>query len=765
MLNNNLPSSRDIAQSTSERSQRVIPLPKYQAETLPEVETNEGGLELGRLLEAIWRRKLVVLGVTSVVLALTILWDRTRSPSYQGYFELLVEPATVESQVVSSLRGQDTNLEDQGTETSANSKSTLDYSTQIQILRSKKLLSNVIDQFQDRYPEFSYETLAGALTIERIKNPEDTKVLQISYLSDSAEQTEQIINSLSEIYLNYSYNERVTNTRRAVRFIESQLPSVQNQVRTLESKLQAFRERYQLIEPSELSNQVAGRLGENQQQILATQVELVEAKQRYKQLEGQLSLQPKSIVAASVLSDAPDYQQLVRQLQETDVELESLRSDLNEDHPKVISMKERRARLLPLIERKSTATLGKTLASQVEDPLSLPYQSSLRQDLSKQFVNTAVQIQVLESKLSGLKTVETYLSRQNAQLPAISREYDNLKLRLQIATDQLNNFLYRREEMMVNAARQEVPWELLKTPTVFQISSASLLKNIFLGTALGLLLGVGAALLIDRANNVFYSLEELRKALGMAILGIIPESEAPPLSCLEDSMPIVEGSDSSNASKSRYRLLLFAESFRLLYSQIRFLNPDHPVRSMVLSSPISGEGKSTIGYLLAKAAAAMGQRVLFVDADLRKPPSQKYLQESTELGLTDIISQDVDASSLIQQSGDHVNLFTLSSGVVPLDPTSLLASQKMKELMASFHNSFDFVVYDTSPLVFADSLLLTPETDGVLLVTRLGKTSRDGLKNALNNLSLAKAPVLGCVANSVDVNRISTHDYYVSVKV
>ncbi len=765
MLNKKLSSDREITQSNPERIQRVIPLSSYQPEAIPEIETHEGGLELGRLLEIIWRRKLIVLGVTSAVLALTIIWNRTRSPSYQGYFELLVEPATVESQVVSSLRGQNTTLEDQGTETSRNPQSTLDYSTQIQILRSKKLLNNIIDQFQDRYPEFSYESLTKELNIKRVKDPEDTKVLQVSYLSNSADQTEQIINSLSEIYLNYSYNERVTNTRRAVRFVESQLPTVQNQVRTLESKLQDFRERHQLVEPSDLSNQVVSQLNGNQEQILATQVALVEAKQLYKQLEDQLLLQPKSIVAASVLSDSPGYQELVSQLQATDVELESLRSDLSEDHPKIISLKEKRDRLLPLIQQKSRATLGKTLANQVEDPLALPYQNSLRQDLSKQYVNTAVQIQVLESKLSGLKTVGSFLSQKNAQLPAIAREYDNLKLRLQIVTDQLNNFLSKREELMVNAARQEVPWELLKAPTVFQVPGASLLKHLVLGTVLGLLLGVGAALLLDRANNVFYSLEELRKALGVAILGIIPESEAPPLSSLEDSLPVVEDSDASNASKSRYRLLLFAESFRLLYSQIRFLNPDNPVRSLVLSSPMSGEGKSTIGYLLAKAAAAMGQRVLFVDADLRKSPAQKYHQGSTELGLTDIISQDVDASSLIQQSGDHANFFTLSSGVVPLDPTSLLASHKMKELMASFHSTFDFVVYDTAPLVFADSLLLTPETDGVLLITRLGKTSRDALKNALNNLSIAKAPVLGSVANSIDVTRISTHDYYLNVKV
>jgi capsular exopolysaccharide synthesis family protein len=163
---------------------------------------------------------------------------------------------------------------------------------------------------------------------------------------------------------------------------------------------------------------------------------------------------------------------------------------------------------------------------------------------------------------------------------------------------------------------------------------------------------------------------------------------------------------------------------------------------------------------LAQAAAAMGQRVLLVDADLRRPSLQHLLSEQQNQGLTDVILGNSLMDTVQLMDGEE-NLYVLPAGSIALDPTSLLSSKKMRDLIENCQNNFDLVIYDTVPLNFADSLLLIPQTDGLLMVTRLGKIHREVLHDALRTLEVSKVPVLGLVANMVsDSSQSSANSYY-----
>ncbi len=720
---------------------------------------DEGGLNLGWVADAMRRRLWLLILTNAIVLGGAIAWNRTRPPAYEGSFKILIEPVTAESQVVSALKGNQSTVEEQDVGNAQSSKTTLDYPTQIQLLLSEKLLAPVVQKLKPSRPNISYPQLKASLRISRLKESSDTKILEVQYRSGSAKEAKQVLDLVADAYIQYSLSERQTNVRRAVQFVDSQMPKVQAQVTNLELALQTFREQNQLVDPATLGSQLGAQTSTTQQEQLTTQVELDKAKELYRSLQQQLQLQPKGAEAASVLSEAPGYQQLVKQIQDLDVELKAQTAQFTEEHPRIIFLREKRAKLLPLLQQQAKSMLGDNLSQSVPNAQALPYQNRLRQDLIGQMIAADTQVKVLAAKLNGLNAASQTLATQTGKLPILSRQYETLQRQLKTATEQLNKFSQKREELMINAARQEVPWDLIAKPKIDEIPSSSLVQTSILGSCLGLILGIGIVLLLEAMNDVIYSLKDLREELPIPILGMIPDREDEQKSL--DSTTNIDRAESITSiyqkdpvtNNNYYRFSPFIESFRALNSQLGLLNPDAPIRSLVISSSLPGEGKTTIAIQLAQAAAAMGQRVLLVNADLRKSSLQNLANhdrnEPPIYGLTDVIEERSQLMDAIQRLPGEENLYFLLSGSIGLDPTNILSSSKMQQLMKKCQHHFDLVIYDSVPLCFADSLLLIPHTDGLLMVTRLGTVNRKVLRNSLRTLQVSKVNVLGLVVNMI----------------
>ncbi len=193
---------------------------------------------------------------------------------------------------------------------------------------------------------------------------------------------------------------------------------------------------------------------------------------------------------------------------------------------------------------------------------------------------------------------------------------------------------------------------------------------------------------------------------------------------------------------------VFQEAFRTLNANIRLLNMENPINSLVISSALPGDGKSTVASHLARAAAAMGQRVLLIDADLRCPEIHNMMGLLNDLGLSSVIIDGIPIETAIQRSPVDENLLVLTSGPIPPEPTKILSSRQMPLLIQESLSTFDLVICDTAPLLGrADANLLAACTNGLLLVVGLGKTEREALSLALDDLSMAGVPMLGIVGN------------------
>jgi capsular exopolysaccharide synthesis family protein len=205
----------------------------------------------------------------------------------------------------------------------------------------------------------------------------------------------------------------------------------------------------------------------------------------------------------------------------------------------------------------------------------------------------------------------------------------------------------------------------------------------------------------------------------------------------------------------------FLESLRLLNTNLQLLSSDRPFKSVILSSAMPGAGKSTIARNLAQTAATMGKRVLLIDIDLRKPTLHKRLNLSNHAGMSELLTGNATKAEVIQQALPFIEFYVITAGALPPDPIKLLASQRMHRLVEEFEQEFDLVVYDAPPLVgLADAPLLATHTDGLILISRIGRTDRNLLKHALDNLKMAKIPVLGVVANDVNVTSRDGYKYY-----
>ena len=204
-----------------------------------------------------------------------------------------------------------------------------------------------------------------------------------------------------------------------------------------------------------------------------------------------------------------------------------------------------------------------------------------------------------------------------------------------------------------------------------------------------------------------------------------------------------------------------SEQYRTVRTNLQFaVAGDQPLRSMTVVSSGPGEGKSTSAANLAVVFAQAGRKVLLVDADMRKATVHKTFGLSNEMGLSNLVSGQQAASSVIRAT-DVNNLSIITSGPTPPNPAELLNSRRMNVLMEELYQTFDLIIFDLPPVMtVADGLIMASKTDGTVLVIREGVTRKDSVLEAKNRLLQAKARILGVIYNGAEQVNESSYYYY-----
>ncbi|MDJ0428003.1 polysaccharide biosynthesis tyrosine autokinase [Rhodococcus fascians] len=256
-------------------------------------------------------------------------------------------------------------------------------------------------------------------------------------------------------------------------------------------------------------------------------------------------------------------------------------------------------------------------------------------------------------------------------------------------------------------------------------------RNLALGAAVGLLLGIALAILRDRLDNTIKGRREIEDISGKALVGTIPFDKE------RKAHPAVDFQDLTQSAS--------AEAFRELRTNLQFLEVDHPPRVIVVTSAIPSEGKTTTAVNLAVALAEAGHHVALVEGDLRRPRVSKYLGLIGSVGLSTVLAGQASIDEVLQPT-KFEGLQAMASGPIPPNPSELLGSEASRALLVELRSRFDYVIVDGAPLLpVTDSAVLTTHTDGALLVTRYGHTKSNELSRAISNLETIGAHVLGVV--------------------
>jgi capsular exopolysaccharide synthesis family protein len=289
-------------------------------------------------------------------------------------------------------------------------------------------------------------------------------------------------------------------------------------------------------------------------------------------------------------------------------------------------------------------------------------------------------------------------------------------------------------------------------------SSPKVARNTVLGAVLGLLLGVALAFIRERFDRRIKEPDDLERIFGLPLVGIIPErpAYAQDASDDHDEDPALQGSGEM-------------EVFSMLRSRLRYFNVDRDLRLVLVTSAASGDGKTTIVQNLARAAASMGSSVLVIEADLRRPTLAQRLDLRRSPGLADVLISTCTVDHAIQTTwalppshdfGRGSTMSVLTAGSPPPNPAELLESHTMEQLLEWAAENYDLVVVDAPPLsVVPDAIPLLQRVHGVLIVSRLGKNTRDGAARMREELTSLGAPMLGVVANGCEPRDTAGYGY------
>lgn len=693
------------------------PHPLSQANTQQLNDVEEGGLNLGQVGSALRRRALLIVGLTGLVATAAVLKAEQDPPVYQAEFEILTKPLTGEIKATADVP------QTLSSQKVAAPESTQEVQTTIAVLQSRKVLNPIVEQLQAKYPKLTYEVLLQSLKIESPKQ----NILEVQYVNPDEKLVVEVSKLLADAYLKYSVAERQADVDQAIKFVNKEIQPIDQRVTKWQNELRNLRLENNLIEPAQKAQEVSTHIATLTQQRLENRVQLEQMVAKYKDLQTELAQEPGAEASNSLLSDNPRYQKLLDQIQEVNGEIAKRSAVFTDQEEGMTRLNEQKAMMLSLLQQE-------------------------RQRVNRDFQS---RIRELEARDRALDEKINSLNNYVKNLATISRNYDNIQRELKVATESLTQFTTKQQALLIDKAQKQQPWQLLD-PKLTKVTepdavSESTKKNLALGGMLGLLLGVGAALVVDKLSNVFYTSKDLKDTTRLPLLGVVPLRKELALTTKENIAKGVQPVSS----------ISFFEVFRSLYTNILLLGSDTPIGSLVISSAAQGDGKSTVAIQLAQAAAAMGQRVLLVDANLRCPTLHNRVGLMNIQGLTDVISQDLEWSNVIERSHDEENLFVMSAGPIPPDSVRLLASQKMQDLMHEMQASFDLVIYDTPPLLgFADAYLLAANTNGMVLVAGLGKLKRTVLQQALEEIQVSGTPILGLIANKSKDSTPSSYTHY-----
>jgi polysaccharide biosynthesis transport protein len=570
----------------------------------------------------------------------------------------------------------------------------------------------------------------------KVKDVAGADVLKVSYTDRNAKRAAAVINQLMQEYIKTNIAATRSEATAAREFIAQELPKTEAVVQQADAGLREFKERSGLADLSSEERMLSTSLGDIENQITRARTDLTEIASRYGSLQGKLGMGTDQALAAGSLSQSTGVQQSLSQWQQLQSQLELERTKLQDSHPRVQDLIQKEAALRQILQQR----VNQTVAGQSVSPQSLSM-GEIKQTLIKDYIGAEITRSSLVNRLTALDSARvTYRQRLNL-LPRLEQQQRELQRRLEVAQGTYASLLKRWQEVQL-AERQTVGTARLieqATPALHPAGSAKTMM-LGVGALLGALLASATILGLELADRSIKTVKEARDLFGYPWLGTIPFWGNPARANRQiGQVPTLPVRDMPRS--------LVSAAYRMLQANLRFLNLDGTLKSVVITSTVAKEGKSTVAANLAATMAQLGRRTLLIDADLHHPTQNQIWDLDNQEGLSNIIIGQIHFKQAVHTVME--NLDVLPAGAMPPNPLAILDSARMAKLIKGLEEAYDFVIIDAPPLVVeAEALTLGRLANGVLLVARPGLLPSDGAKTAKELLNQSGQNVLGLVVNS-----------------
>jgi len=561
----------------------------------------------------------------------------------------------------------------------------------------------------------SVDALRKAVKVSEVGKK--TNIVTVSYSDTDPLLSRDVVNTLVQAYLDQTMSFKTEEASRTVSFVEEQLHGTRDELEKSEKNLQSYKSASGVIkldtEAEELIKKISEIEKDNAAVVLQRkQVEFALTAQRAARSKGQ-------IYTPAVLKDDLLIASMAQRLSELELQKRALISENTENHP-----------------------LVKAVQSQIDGlqkKIQSTYETS-KANLVKQ--EAGIQQQLLQSE-TKMRT-----------LPAAERDLARLMRLSKVSADIYTFLLQKHEEARILKASTISNIKIVDPAITPDLPiKPQKKKNLLLGLLVGLMFGVGVAFFMDYLDDTIKDEEEAKRALLWPMLAMIPA---------------IEGISHGTAAPSRASRLVVqnkpkssvAEAFRGLRTAIHFSSLRRDTKVVMVTSSFPGEGKSTIAANLALTFAQVGNRVILVDCDLRRPSLNTIFEVPRTPGITELLAGDISLADVLHETTIE-NISMLAAGTIPPNPSELLCSDAMRDLLAGLRESYDMVILDAPPVIpVTDAPLLTAFTDMVVVVLESGRIPAKAAQRMKELLQSVQAPVAGFVLNDRTALFSDTYGYY-----
>lgn len=611
------------------------------------------------------------------------------------------------------------------------------------------------------------EALKRNLSVEPVRESrqtiKDTRLIEIYYRHTDPEFAALVVNGIAATFTKANQEKKFGTTTKTNEFLTDRIATLQSEIKAGEERLVNLKKNAGILKNEEEPSIALQRLQGLNKDLLESENERKNAEAQY-----------RSIGSSNEKLNALVDEEMLRYTAEEESQLRSLVNDLRKRIGEIKALRKKQ-----LIEYQPTAPEIRELDEQIatlEDEIDKAREKSRESLTNFRSRISKVKLENLQTKYLQAKQKEDKIRAAFNQQLSLAEGQDQAAVTIRL----LEQDIETKKGFLKNIETQQRGNDLTAAGTANNISVAEIaippkkpisprrLTTVVAVLFLSTLFGMGLALFLEYLDDTIRTTEEVENYLQLPALAAIPTIDSMP----KRRLLLVGSTEDENGLPPENELLIhtdsrssLAESFRQLRTSILLSTAGHAPKSLLITSSLPAEGKTTTAINTAISLAQTGSKVLVIDADMRRPRIHSVFNISNGAGLSSLLASDFDDEEILNtvQYDEASNLHLLPSGPVPPNPAELIGSEQMAELLKSLQEKYTHVVVDSPPIAsFTDGVLVASLVDGVILVVHSGKSSRQVVRRSRQLLLDIGAKIFGVVLNNVNLKSQDNYYYYQS---